>query len=117
MFTISYNSITQLTGILLLILVTASLFWCGDLDCFDEDGKESCGSLACALFKSQNTQGDQQSASFSSTECACVCHVPTVTAQIMAGIPNLSGQTLSVSIKIHPPSTPKNPIFHPPVPA
>ena len=107
----------RVTGILLLILVSASLFWCGDVDCVTPGSDESCGSLACALLKPNTPAGEHQSDTFGGSECACVCHVPTVVTHTAdALVPFIPGAVPPV-VHLAPPSTPNTLVFRPPITA
>ena len=104
-------------GILLLILVSASLFWCGDTDCITPGSDESCGSLICAMLQSQNPSGAQQSSGFSRNDCSCVCHVPTMISHVSDGAVRLYAQGIPASSNIVPVSIPNNLLFRPPIAA
>lgn len=109
--------VIRFTGILLLILVSASLFWCGDADCLTPESDESCGSLACALFKANAPPGDQQSGTSGGSDCACVCHVPTMVTHTTDVVASFLSQAMPAIINLAPPSTPSTLVFRPPIAA
>ena len=117
MFSYFPRNVIFFPGSLLLVLVIASLFWCGDTDCFTAGSDESCGSLACALLKSQTPPGGQKANTSGGSECACVCHVPITISHGTDGTASICVDTLPVSIAILPLSTPENLVFHPPIAA
>jgi hypothetical protein len=67
----------HLTGWLLAVCFTASMFMCSDADCLTGNGDEDCASLLCSLLSKHET-APQNAASGMNKDCSCVCHVPTV---------------------------------------
>lgn len=110
-----HENLIPFSGRLLLALVVASLFWCGDIDCFDEEAGESCGSLVCALMKSGAPAGSQDTDASGSTSCSCVCHVPTVISQTAGTTTNLLSQAWAVPANLLPPALPSSLVFRPPI--
>ncbi|HWP83129.1 MAG TPA: hypothetical protein VNN76_10795 [Bacteroidota bacterium] len=68
--------IVPFAALLIAVVFTLSLFWCGDPDCLTGNSNEDCASLICSLLDKHDTSSSTSGAS--SNDCSCVCHVPTI---------------------------------------
>lgn len=101
-------------GSLLAILFTVSLLWCGDADCWSGSSDDQCASLICSLFinhsgSSQDGNGD------SSTDCTCVCHMPTIPIHAFGFEYDPPVFNRGIDIVATVPPSPTRPIYHPPL--
>lgn len=100
-------------GLLLLVLCTSSLLWCGDQACRSGSGDGECASLVCALMGDQNLPETNQDNS-GSTDCMCVCHMPTL-AEAPADVAHILNSKQSTSdFTPFAPLAPVRSIYHPP---
>jgi len=95
-----------------VLLLTVSLLWCGDADCWSGSSDDQCSSLICSLFANHLESKEDGSAS---SDCSCVCHVPTMLARVCDTEYHPPVLNSGIEITIATPSAPSRPIYHPPL--
>lgn len=100
-------------GLLLVVVFASSLLWCGDAACWAGSSDDQCASLICSLLPSHATPHENHNDNCS-TECMCVCHMPTIPAKASDTEHLLTGQTTSFEFAAFTPPYPTHPIYHPP---
>jgi hypothetical protein len=100
-------------GLLLVALFALSLIWCPDAACRTGAGDDQCTSLICALLA--NTGGPRQVQSSNlSTECVCVCHMPTISGWVPDAGYHLTAHDLRFESPPSIPASPSRSIDQPP---
>jgi len=102
-------------GFLLVALFALSLIWCPDAACRTGDGDDQCTSLICALLADTGGPGQSQSGNLS-TECVCVCHMPTISGSVLDAGHHLTAQDLRFESPLSIPASPSRSIDQPPRP-
>ncbi len=92
--------IVSFGGLIIAVVFTLSLFWCGDPDCLTGNSNEDCASLICSLLDKHGTASSTSGTS--SKDCSCVCHVPTVAGSHfdVAYYPSQHHSFLPVSVEL-----------------
>jgi hypothetical protein len=101
------------SGLPLIVVFAASLLWCGDADCWSGASDGQCASLICSLLANHGSQNENQ-AGHGSTECMCVCHMPTIPGNVFDAEQVLTAQTTSFEFSTFTPPSPTHSIYHPP---
>jgi hypothetical protein len=95
-----------------VLLVTLSLFWCGDADCWSGTSDDQCSSLICSLFANHPESNEGGGAA---SECSCVCHLPTMLARDVDTNYHPPVVSAGIEATMVAPSAPSRPIYHPPL--
>lgn len=98
-------------GLMLIVLLSVTLFWCGDTDCQTAGATDSCTALFCGLFGSD---GPQNPAGTVSHDCLCVCHVPALPGPVSETRVYLFAQTTVTEPSPLRVFSPALEIYHPP---
>jgi len=109
-------SILNSVATLLVLCFTLSLFWCGDAACLDGGSDEACAALVCSLQSKHDSDGTS-SLDGNSSDCSCVCHVPTVAGQLVSLHLNPSFEQSSVTQYLAILSIPRQQLYRPPITA
>lgn len=107
-----FQHIVPLAGLLILVTFTLSLFWCGDPECLTGQSNEDCASLVCSLLDKHETAS---SASGSTNDCSCVCHLPTITDSNIDLVFYPSQPLSFLPSAVVPPSIPTRLVYRPPI--
>jgi len=99
--------------ILIVICFTASLFWCGDLDCATGGNTDQCASLFCGIF-GRHSDTKENTGLLGAKDCSCVCHVPAVPVTSSMGEDILTPQQTISTLTFASVVSPLRLIYHPP---
>ncbi|MBL0174850.1 MAG: hypothetical protein IPP94_06240 [Ignavibacteria bacterium] len=100
-------------GTLLVLILTISLFWCGDAGCTDGAGDEPCTATMCSSHSGQDNGVPHQHGDDSSS-CMCVCHMPSMLGFTFDSSGTLPAQRSRFEFIESAASSPSRSIYHPP---
>gem|GEM_PF-2501569 len=105
-------------NLLIVVVFTVSLFWCGDADCYGKDNDEQCLSLLCNLLRQHDPAGSssQQSSTMKSVDRdgKCICQLTTIAPQSFSLIGPLDYCGFSIACSFVKPASLPKVIYHPP---
>ena len=101
-------------NLLLVVVFTVSLFWCGDAECLAGSSHDNCASLICSLLNNHDTS-TQDTSNSSTKNCSCVCHTLTVTGKITTFSYYPPVHQTHIESFHYTPSSPPHIIDHPPL--
>lgn len=98
---------------LLILVLAATLVWCGDPACQAGTGDDHCVSLLCSLFSSHSAP-EKNGNCDRSTECKCFCHMPTLSGTTVEIDHHLTAENVICKCCSSTPCSPSRSIYHPP---
>ncbi len=111
-----YKRLNTTFGLLLVLFIFSSMFWCGDQDCLNDRGRQSCSAVFCILWGNHDTQ-DSGTSTSSSDHCACVCNSLITLQDIASIIVHTSITTMHIE-HVHNPESPSlSTLYRPPIAA
>ncbi|MBI5021758.1 MAG: hypothetical protein HZB59_09990 [Ignavibacteriales bacterium] len=103
----------QTTNLVVVLCLTISMFWCGDINCFNDNNTEQCSTLVCEFIGSHQNSPSNPDDNHSDN-CTCICHIPAIASVLSIVSSSFQPENNTVVISFSIPTAPVQNIYHPP---